>query len=104
MVDFWGGLFLGEKKTGIHSKNQSEFGSFAAKIHTARIWPWKKIKNLETRRVSQEGASMLVRREGRFSRREGGVLKKRGGGVLKKVCSARGTRGGQIWPWNECCP
>ena len=44
---------------------------------------------------SQEGASMLLRREGRFSGREGGFLR-RGGGflkkrgrVLKKVCLVR---------------
>ena len=33
--------------------------------------------------ASQEGASMLLRREGRFSRREGGFLR-RGGGFLRR--------------------
>ena len=57
---------------------------------------------LERPCASQEGASMLPRREGRFSRREGGffekggrVLKKRGK-VLKKVCLVRGTRTGRL--------
>ena len=42
-VDFWGAFSLGkqeEKSTQkFTAKFKSEFESFAAKIHTARIWP-----------------------------------------------------------------
>ena len=55
------------------------------------------IEDLQLERpcASQEGASMLLRREGGFLRRAGGFVKKRGR-VLKKVCLARGTGGGPL--------
>ena len=59
LVDFFGPFSLekaGGKKSTPKStaKFKSEFGSFAAKIHTARIWPWLILPEVVTCNVNHQ--------------------------------------------------